>query len=299
MTDYNISVKKSLLDTLINIIGGYLIAYESSKAIFKETIDFMDDLYHNLEFETILNLLPFLSYTEYESLPPVKYISSDIKNIASLKNSPFIQRDAEPIVELSDLIWSNSFGDINTYAQKSFDYVLNDIKYNFAPDQSAYGTLYYKSGVCYGKMNLYAALCRRKGIPTRFKIIPFRLTQGFESLFLSFVPEELEFFKPWVVKLINVKIPHHWLEIFLDNSWWNASPVQPALLYKELDIPSPGVDKERRIKAGSNKKAGYAEPMYMSEIYSFFNVAAGLMGRTKIADMFNKKIDGVMKEYEN
>jgi Transglutaminase-like superfamily. len=73
--------------------------------------------------------------------------------------------------------------DINTYAQKSFDYVLNDIKYHLAPDQSAYGTNYYKAGVCYGKLNLYTALCRRKGIETRFKIIPFRLTQGFEEVF--------------------------------------------------------------------------------------------------------------------
>ena len=289
----------SFFDSLIHISKNCFYAPRSSYLIFKDSINFILDFIKYSDDKLILKLIPFLAPIKYEELPPIKYMPCSISNEKELRNSTFIQRDAELIVNLSDSIWESSSNDLTTYAQKSFDYVLNDVKYNLAPDQSAYGTLFYNSGVCYGKLNLYAALCRRRGIPTRFKIIPFRLTQGFEDLFLTFVPEELEFLKPWIEKFINIKMPHHWLEIFLDNEWCDGSPVQPAILYKTLNIIPPGVDKERRKKARSNKKAGFAKPIYMTEIYSFFNVAAGLMGKIKVADLLNKKINDVTREFEN
>jgi hypothetical protein len=270
---------------------------QSSYLIFKDSINFIIDFLKYYDDELFLNLIPFLAPIKYKKLPSPKYIPCNISNKNELRNSVFIQRDAELIVNLSNSIWETSSDDLTTYAQKSFDYVLNDIKYNLAPDQSAYGTLFYNSGVCYGKLNLYAALCRRRGIETRFKIIPFRLTQGFEDVFLSFIPDELEFFKPWIEKFINIKMPHHWLEILLDGEWYDGSPVQPAIFYKALNITPPGVDKERRKK--SKVKKGYAKPIYMTEIYPFFNIASGLLGKIKVADLLNKKINDITREFEN
>ena len=197
-----------IISTICNISLGYLLSPISSKAIFKDTIDFINDLKYNFDIniEEFKSILPLLEKREYDPLPPIKYIPCDIKNTPSLRNSLFIQRDSESVVDTSNFIWDRSSADLNTYAQKSFDYVLNDIKYNLAPEQSAYGTNFYKAGTCYGKLNLFAALCRRRGVETKFKIIPFRLSQGFEDLFLEFVPDELEFLNEWIMKFLYVKI---------------------------------------------------------------------------------------------
>ena len=284
-----------LICTMFNVLVGYLLSPVSSKAIFKDTIDFIDDLKCNFDLgvREFISILPFLEEREYESLPPIKYVPSNIENISTLRNSLFIQRDAKSIVETSNLIWNNSLEDLNTYAQKSFDYVLNDIKYNLSPDQSAYGTNFYKAGTCYGKLNLYAALCRRRGIETRFKIIPFRLTQGFENLFLEFVPGEFNFLNKWIEKFLYVKMPHHFLEIKFDNQWYDANPIQPAFFYKLLDIIPPGVDNKRRKKSEFKMKKGYVKPIYMSEIYPIFIVSGSMIGKLKIADAINSKINEI------
>jgi len=287
--EYNLF--SSLIDTAIIILMDYIYNPTSTYLIFKDSINYVYDFYKNADDDFISELIQLFAPIKYEKLSPVEYIKSDIPNKKGLRNSYFIQRDAKPIVELSNKIYDESSSDIITYAQKSFDYVLNDIKYAAAPDQSAYGTLYYKKGVCYGKLNLYAALCRAKNIKTRFKIIPFKLTDGFEDFFLSLCSGELEFLKYWIEKFINIKMPHHFLEIYLDNEWINASPIQPAFIYDFLNIPPPTV-------IGSNKKVssikkGQVFPIFMDEIYPFFNIIAGYLGRIKLGEVLNLKIDEV------
>ena len=244
----------------------------------------------NLNCKSAFDIMSLLSIRDYDLLPPIKYIPSDIKNIPTLRNSRFIQRDAESIVNTSNLIWDKSSDDINTYAQKCFDYVLNDIKYRLAPDQSAYGTNYYQGGTCYGKLNLYAAFCRRRGIETRFELIPFRLTQGFEDVFLFFVPDEFKFLNKLIKIILSMKFPHYFLEIKLDNQWYNANPIQPAFIYKLLNLTPPGVDKKRRRNAKIKLKKGYVKPIYTTEINLTFNVFSNWIGRFKIADLINGKI---------
>ena len=286
-----------IISTICNISLGYLLSPISSKAIFKDTIGFVNNLKYNfnLSIKEFKSILPLLEKREYELLPPIKYVPCDIKNTPSLRNSLFIQRDCESVVNTSNFIWDHSSADLNTYAQKSFDYVLNDIKYNLAPEQSAYGTNFYKAGTCYGKLNLFAALCRRKGIETKFKIIPFKLSQGFEDLFLEFVPDELEFLNEWFIKFLYVKIPHHFLEIRLDNCWYEASPIQPGFFYGMLNITSPGVDKERRVKAEFVKKKGHVKPIYTNEIYPLFTIGGAELGKLKLADSVNNKINKISK----
>jgi len=290
--DYNLF--SSLLDTAIIILMDYVYNPASTYLIFKDSINFVYDFYKNADDDLISKLIQLLEPIKYNKLPSIEYIKTDIPNKKGLRNSYFIQRDAKPIVELSNKIYDSSSSDIITYAQKSFDYVLNDIKYAAAPDQSAYGTLYYKKGVCYGKLNLYAALCRAKNIKTRFKIIPFKLTEGFEDFFLSLCNGELEFLKGWIEKFINIKMPHHFLEIYLDNEWINASPIQPAFIYDYLKIPSPTI-------TGPNKKIsivkkGQVIPIFMDEIYPFFNILSGYLGRIKFGEVLNQKLDEAISQ---
>jgi hypothetical protein len=180
-----------------------------------------------------------------------------------------------------------------------------------APDQSAYGTLFYRSGTCYGKINLFAALCRRQGIKTRTKLVPFRMVQGFKGVFLSFIPEELLFLSDLAEKFLDIKMPHQFLEINLENTWIDASPIQPAIFFEALGIETPNVkrklekklnqtSKQKKEAEEKNKKAkDRVDPIYMTEILSMFNIGGSLAGRTKFAVLFNKKINEITKGMAN
>ena len=228
----------------------------------------------------------------FKTLRPRKKIP---KNNPYLKSSKLIERDADIIARLSDRMYDKSSDDIFTYAEKSFRYVADKIEYLAAPHQTAYGTLYHKKGVCYGKLNLYAALCRRQGIPVRFKIIPYKLTQGFEDVFINFAPEPLlKKHRDLIDYMINIKIPHHFMEIRLPkvNGWINVNPIQPSKIYEAIGIGVPSIESlilEEKNKS-STKKKKHVTPAYATEIYSLFVKTSEIFGRCRLGVEVNEKI---------
>ena len=216
------------------------------------------------------------------------------KNSPYLKSSILIERDADRIARLSDKMCDRSSDDIFTYAEKTFSYVANKIEYAAAPHQTAYGTLYHKKGVCYGKLNLFAALCRRQGIPVRFKIVPYKLTQGFEDVFLNFAPEPLlKNHRSLIDYIINVKIPHHFTQIRLPkiNRWINVNPIQPGKIYTAIGMDIPTIKSSILAeKNRSAKKKKHANPIYSTEIYYLFVKATEIFGRCRLGAEVNEKI---------
>lgn len=284
---------QSIGETLISALSGFLISPKSVTSIFSDSINFLLKLFSVLDQNTINKIAELLTITNFTKVPNIELVAPLVKsNKRTLKHSKHIQCNSKIIAETSDLIWSNSSKDLETYAQNSFDFVLNDIKYRAAPDSSAFGTLYFGEGVCYGKLNLFAALCRRRGIETRFKLIPFKLTKGFENIFLMFLSEdELSFLTDIVKDAINIRIPHHFLEINLNGEWIDANPIQPAFLYKALGLETPSIiGSGRKV---SKIKKDYVAPIYYTEIFPLFVDGASFLGRTKLGQILNKNIDSV------
>lgn len=267
---------------------------ELGEMIFGDTIRVSLDMIEELNMKSLKEITTLLKPIEFEPMPTVKFVKTKIPNTANLRRSQYIQRDAKPIYNLYKFLMKKSSGDKITYVQKAFDYVLNDINYGLSPDQSALGTLFYRRGACYGKINLFASLCRQAGIQTRVKLIPFRLTQGFEELFPMFIPEGFDFVQSLVNKIVGMTMPHQFLEINLDGLWIDANPIQPAKMYDLLGIPSPSIERMIEKKKNKEKKKHHVQPIYMHEIYSFYDVGGGVLGRTYFAALVNEKIDSFL-----
>ena len=101
---------------------------------------------------------------------PVTFSEDEKQNY--LKNTEIINWQHASIVELSEEIKSNCTSELE-YAQKAFEYVRDKIKhswdYKINPVTcGASEVLKYKTGYCYAKSHLLAALLRAQKIPTGF-----------------------------------------------------------------------------------------------------------------------------------
>jgi len=166
----------------------------------------------------------------YKEIPKEIDIPSNNKY---LKNSKYIQRDADKIVELSNSLMKISI-DKEDYIKKVFDFVQNKISFGINSDESALGTLMEGQAFCYGKMNLMAALLRRQEIEARFKIVPIII----ENKIVNFVGNDMNNnSQDLLLRLVNNLVPHAILEVKLNNEWIEADPVIPINLCGYLKYP--------------------------------------------------------------
>jgi transglutaminase-like putative cysteine protease len=108
----------------------------------------------------------------------------------SLKPGYCIDSDAPGIRQKAAELTSRCH-DERDKARRLFDYVRDEIRYNFAPDVrrrrdfKASHTLELGNGFCMQKAALYAALCRASGIPARIgfqNLVDYKITGRFQEL---------------------------------------------------------------------------------------------------------------------
>ena len=149
------------------------------------------------------------------------------------------------------------------YAKRSFGWVRDNIRFGFSTAQSAPEVLEKGRAICFGEMNLYAALCRCAGIPARFKLS----TIGVEANMIDFVgsgmEEDLGKLYSLLLDAISSIFPHFMLEIELNDKWIPADPVIPKDFAPVLNYPITMVgDDPNRTWA-----ARYDEKYYILEDY--------------------------------
>lgn len=117
-----------------------------------------------------------------------------------------------PVVKNKALILTKDHKTIEDKIAAIFYYVRDDIKFQF-PDEGdfvkASQTIKYGYGQCNNKTILYLALCKATGIEARihFSLIDKKIQRGLiKGLFYWIIPK---------------KISHSWLEVHVNDNWFN------------------------------------------------------------------------------
>ena len=219
-----------------------------------------------------------LDNTNYKKIPLDITMPNSMKKSLYLKDSKYIQRDADLIVELSDNLMriSKNYKD---FVEKVFNFIQNEISFGINQDESALGTLIEGRGFCYGKLNLMSAILRRQGIATRYKFVPIVI----ESRIVGFVGNNMNAdTQSLLMRMVNGFIPHAVLEVNIDDEWIEADPVLPANLcaFLKYRINSFG-DRPIWIEREAENI------VYLSEIPALYINALESLSNKKISGYIN------------
>lgn len=139
------------------------------------------------------------------------YDALDMNPVSSLKPSFCIDSDAKNIRERAARLTAH-LTEARDKARKLFDYVRDEIRYNFAP--AVYERSHFKAshalelgnGFCMQKAAVYAALCRASGIPARI---------GFQHLV------DYKIVGPFLEMLGTNELTNHGMNaIYLNGRWF-------------------------------------------------------------------------------
>lgn len=133
-----------------------------------------------------------------------------MKPASSLRPSSCIDSDTKNIREMAARLTAR-LERPRDKARRLFEYVRDEITYNFAPEIhrrshfTASHTLALGNGFCMQKAALFAALCRASGIPARI---------GFQNLI------DYKIVGPFLELMGTNKLTHHGMNaVFLDGRW--------------------------------------------------------------------------------
>jgi len=146
-------------------------------------------------------------------------IPSDYEELC--KPTRYCESDDPEIVELSKKITNNKKTPREA-AQALFEWVRDNIKYDIAAILGAKEVLKKKSSCCVGKTNLFVALCRAIGIPTRYIMFKCNLKSTIKDLSTSVVR-------------------HVAAEIYVDRKWIIVDPAYEKSVGKMYEPSKFGV----------------------------------------------------------
>jgi hypothetical protein len=254
---------------------------------------------HPLRTRNALKTLRTPSKEKYTQVTYEKISTFQTKD-KNLAVSKYVQHDALAIQNLSNEINKKSDDKLD-YCKNSFKWVRDNIKFGFSPDQSALGALTSRRGICYGNLNLLAALCRAQGIPARFKYTSINVERNItEFMGLSIPTDAIEIYY-LLFDFILFSFPHAMLELYINGEWIEADPVMTPEFSAALEYPVQHLGDSPAWNLKSATKYIYTSeiPVVMMDIVSHIS-------NKLFADIVNANYDiycetgkEILSRYEN
>jgi hypothetical protein len=250
-------------------------------------------------FTAFMALLEATKKPEREDSPPqydLPLLTSDVEY--SRSDDPFLKSThALSYIDPGIIALANSLGAFKLgkeeYAKKAFEWVRDNIRFGVSSAQSAPEVLEKGRAICFGKMNLYAALCRCAGIPTRYKLSTIGVEENMINFIGSGMEEELGKLYSLLLDAISSIFPHFMLEIKLNDEWIPADPVVPKDFAPVLNYPITMLGDD----PNATWAARYDENYYILEDYPFLLelcFKSALKVLRNLCYMVNKQYDDLL-----